>query len=90
MVRICRAGDQLSIAVHRSVSSSRIQRLEGQGSDVFAFGDVRTFQDIQADTAQLVDVRVEDLGEEADLGRDHRVIVGEEELEFEGAAWSKV
>lgn len=48
---------------------------------------VRTFQNVKADTAQLVDVGVEDLGQEADLGRDHGVVVGEEELELEVAAW---
>lgn len=43
----------------------------------------RTLQDVEADTAQLVDVGVEDLGQEANLGGDHGVVVGEEELEFE-------
>lgn len=42
-----------------------------------------TLQDVQADAAQLIDVRVEDLGKEADLGRCHRVVVGEEKLELE-------
>lgn len=45
-----------------------------------------TLQHIQADATQLVDVGVEDLGQEADLGRDHGVVVGEKELELEGAA----
>lgn len=45
-----------------------------------------TLQDIQTDTAQLIDVRVEDLGEEANLGRSHGVVVGEEQLELEDAA----
>lgn len=42
-----------------------------------------TLQDVEADTAQLVDVGVEDLGQEANLGGDHGVVVGEEELELE-------
>lgn len=46
----------------------------------------RTLEDVEADTAELVNVGVEDLGEEADLGRGHGVVVGEEELELEDAA----
>lgn len=53
---------------------------KGQGKSM------RTLQDVQADTTELVDIRVEDLGEEADLGRRHRVVVGKEELEFEDTA----
>lgn len=44
-----------------------------------------TLKNVEADTTQLVDVGVEDLGQEADLGRDHRVVVRKEELELEGA-----
>jgi hypothetical protein len=49
-----------------------------------------TLQDIEADAAELVHVGVEDLSEEADLGRRHGVVVGEEELELEDAACSSV
>lgn len=42
-----------------------------------------TLEHVEADSAELVDIRVVDLGEEADLGRRHGVIVGEEELELE-------
>lgn len=45
-----------------------------------------TLQHVQANAAQLVDVGVEDLGQEADLWGDHGVVVGEEEFELEGAA----
>lgn len=51
---------------------------------------MRTFQDIEADAAKLVDVRVEDFGKEADLGRGHGVVVGEEELELEGTACGRM
>ena len=44
-------------------------------------------QDIETDTAQLVDIRVVDLGEKANLGRGHGVVVWEEELEVEDATW---
>lgn len=46
-----------------------------------------TLQDIQADSAEAIDVRVVDLGEEADLGWCHGVVVGQEEFELEDAAW---
>lgn len=46
----------------------------------------RTLQDVEADAAQLVHVGVEDLCQEADLGRRHGIVVGEEELELEDAA----
>lgn len=46
---------------------------------------MRTFQDVKADAAELVDVWVEDLGKKADLGRGHWVVVGEEQLQFECA-----
>lgn len=49
-----------------------------------------TLENVEADAAQLVDVGVEDLGQEADLGRRHRVVVGKEKLELEDAAWSSV
>jgi hypothetical protein len=42
-----------------------------------------TLQDIQADTAKAIDVGVVDLGQEADLGRRHGVVVGKEELKTE-------
>ena len=44
-----------------------------------------TLKNVEADAAQLIDVGVKDLGQEADLGRRHGVVVGEEQLEFEDA-----
>lgn len=49
--------------------------------------EAHTLQHIQADAAEPVDVGVVDLGEEADLRWRHGVVVGEEELELEDAAW---
>lgn len=46
---------------------------------------MRTFQDIEADAAKLVDIGVEDLGKEANLGRCHGVVVGEKQLKVERA-----
>lgn len=43
-------------------------------------------EDIEANTTKLIDVWVEDLGEESNLGRSHWIIVGEEELEAENTA----
>jgi hypothetical protein len=37
-----------------------------------------TLQDIQADTAETIDVGVVYLGQEANLGRSHGVVVGQE------------
>ena len=45
----------------------------------------RTFQNIQTDAAQLVDIWVVDLGKKSDLGRSHRIVVGEKELKLEDA-----
>lgn len=46
---------------------------------------MRTFQDVKADAAKLVDVGVEYLGEEADLGWRHGVVVREKQLQLERA-----
>lgn len=43
-------------------------------------------EDVEADAPELVDVGVVDLGQEAHLGRRHGVVLGQEELELEGAA----
>jgi hypothetical protein len=45
-----------------------------------------TLEDVEANTAQSVNVGVVDLGEEADFGRGHGVVVREEQLELEDAA----
>ena len=83
MVRICSAGDQLS--AEKGILDIRIEKRReemGRGRRC-----VLTLQHIQADAAQLVDVRVEDLGEEADLGRGHGIVIWKEELEFKDATW---
>lgn len=50
---------------------------------------MRTFQDIEADTAKLVDIWVEDLGKKADLGRCHGIVVREEQLQLECATYNR-
>ena len=45
--------------------------------------DGPTLQYIQADSAEAIDVGVVDLGEEADLGRSHGVVVGQEQFKLE-------
>lgn len=77
IVRICRAGDQLSVGDEFA--------LEHAFRGIGRRGRLFTFQDIKADAAELVHVGVKNLGEETDLGRDHRIVVGEEELELECA-----
>lgn len=42
-----------------------------------------TLQDIQTNAAETINVGVVDLGEEADLGRGHRVVIGKEEFKTE-------
>lgn len=42
-----------------------------------------TLQDIQTDTTQTIDVGVIDLGQEADFGWGHRIIVWQEEFKSE-------
>lgn len=49
-----------------------------------------TLQDIETDATELVNIWVEDLGEEADLGRCHGVVFGEEQLELEYPALPSV
>lgn len=44
-----------------------------------------TLQDIQADPAKTIDVGVVDLGEEANLGGSHRIVIGQEEFKSENA-----
>lgn len=39
-----------------------------------------TLQYVEADTSQLIDIWMIDLGEKSNLGRRHRVIVGQEQL----------
>ena len=45
-----------------------------------------TLEHIETDPAQLVDIRMVDLGQKPDLGGRHRVIIGKEQLELEDAA----
>jgi len=58
---------------------------EEDGANLQGWGPV-ALQDVQANAAELVDVGVVDLGEEADFGRRHGVVVGKEQLELECAA----
>ena len=46
-----------------------------------------TLQYVQADATQLVNVWVVDLGQEANLGRCHGIIIRKEELELEDAPY---
>lgn len=78
IVRIWRAGDQLS--VNLSARLHRTARTISKGACL-----MRTFQNVKADTAKLVDVGVKYLGEEADLGRCHGIIIREEQLQLECA-----
>lgn len=50
-------------------------------------GERLTFQHVKADAAELVDIWVVDLGEEANLGGRHRVVIGEEEFEVKDTSW---
>lgn len=54
------------------------------------FEPIRTFQHIEANATQLVNVGVENFGQEADLGWNHGVVVGEKEFELEGASCNNV
>ena len=73
MVRIWRAGDQLSVTDLISLGESNHVSLG------------HTLQHVQAYPAQFVDVGVVDLSEESDLWRRHWIVVGEEEFKFEDA-----
>lgn len=73
IVRICRAGDQLPklVSVWKHV----------------VYGGSPTLQNVQTNSTETIDVGVVDLGKEADLGRSHGVVVGQEQLELEDSAW---
>lgn len=47
---------------------------------------VLTLEDVEADTAKLVDVRMVDFGQEANLRRSHGVVIWQEEFEFKDSA----
>jgi hypothetical protein len=51
-------------------------------------GITLTLEHVQANPAQAVDVRVIDPGQEADLGRRHRVVVWKKQLQLEHAPYS--
>ena len=46
-----------------------------------------TLEDIKADAAKLVNVRVENLGEETNLRGRHRIIFRKEQFKFENTTW---
>lgn len=48
---------------------------------------ILTLQDVEADTAELVDVRVVDLCQKANLGGRHGVFLGQEQLQLEDTAY---
>lgn len=73
MVRICKAGDQLS-----SNESAHVQ--------CSPFHLALTLQNIEANPSKLVNVGVVDFGKKANLRGGHRVVIGQEKLEFEDAA----
>ena len=52
-------------------------------------GTPLVLQDIEADTAELVNVGVVDLSSEKDLGRSHGVVFGEEELAVEETTFER-
>lgn len=57
---------------------------EEDGADLKG-GRPLVLEDVQADATELVDVGMVHLGQEADLGRGHGVIGGEEEFQLECA-----
>jgi hypothetical protein len=40
-------------------------------------------ENVEANSAELVDIGMINLGQEADLGRSHRIIIGQEQLQLE-------
>lgn len=73
IVRIWRAGDQLSGAEGTTLDPRFERRLPSRWLDRGKL----TLQDVQADSAEFVDVGMVDLGQEADLGRDHGIVICE-------------
>ena len=67
---------------------SRKQNLDGQQdrSDLEGWAPL-VLQDVEADASKLVDVGVVDLRAEENLGWSHGVLLGEEELAVEEAAF---
>eukprot|EP01006_Ploeotia_vitrea_P044530 TRINITY_DN66836_c1_g1_i2.p1 TRINITY_DN66836_c1_g1~~TRINITY_DN66836_c1_g1_i2.p1 ORF type:complete len:150 (+),score=17.12 TRINITY_DN66836_c1_g1_i2:40-489(+) len=82
LVRLPVVGD---LVVERVVRVGRLQQeLDGE-ADLVDLQRRRplVLEDVQADAAELVDVGVVDLGQEAHLGRHHWVVVAQIQLEFE-------
>jgi hypothetical protein len=48
-----------------------------------------TLEHIETDTAKLVNIGVVDFGQESNLWWTHRVVIWQEKLKFEDAAYSK-
>jgi hypothetical protein len=74
MVRIWSAGDQFPAVGSQQKTDRGVEAGEG------------TFEHVEADAAEPVDVGVVDLSQETHLGRRHGVVFRKEELELEGAA----
>jgi hypothetical protein len=72
MVRICKAGDQLPVCVSLLPHEH--------------FPGCRTLENVQANSAQFVNIWVVDLCQEANLWRSHWVVVGKEKFELEYAS----
>ena len=67
------------------------QRLDGEKHRAdLEGGRPLVLEDVQADSSELVNIGMENLGPKQDLGRNHGVLVGEEELTVEKASfvWS--
>lgn len=79
IVRIWRAGDQLSTNCVSFVSSSILPTRSDRCMRP-------TLQHIETDATKLVHIWVEDLGEETDFGWSHGIVVGEEKFELEDTA----
>ncbi len=64
------------------------QQLDGKAHSVQQQrGGPLVFERVKADAAKAVDVGVVDLGQKVDLGRDQRVLRGQEDFETEDAAF---
>lgn len=71
IVLICRAGDQLSWE-QKKLALVVMQKKK----NTLLVSVSPTFQNIETDATELVDVGMEDFGEETNLGRRHGVVVG--------------
>ena len=86
LVRLPRVSDFLVQGIIQVWQGHQCLNGQQNRSDLQGWGPL-VLEDIEADAAKLVDVGVVDLGSEKNLGRDHGVLIWQEEFAVENATF---